>query len=170
MGQKYPMKPIELSYLVRVSFQLRNGGHLVKSMLLEDRNCGQQNITSCGMSVSCSTVDVYMAKPCVFKSTGTGLVGPDRQRTRQILCESGCQCCYYFCWQLFHGATRQEIDDLSSGQTAGSKDRMLDWEGHRFARGRRLRANNVVFSGGYSVRANGKWLLSCQQGKWISQS
>ena len=85
MRQKYPIKLIELSYLVRVSFQLRNGCHLIKSMFSEDRNCGKQNITSCGMSVSCSTVDVYMAKPCIFKSTGTGLVYPDRQRTGQIL-------------------------------------------------------------------------------------
>ena len=52
MGQKYPIKPIELSYLVRVSFQLRNGCHLIdKSMFSEDRNCVKQNITNCGMCV-----------------------------------------------------------------------------------------------------------------------
>ena len=57
---------------------------------------------------------------------------------------------------------RKITHDLSSGQKAGSKDRVLDWEDHRFARGRRLRANNVMFSGEYFVRAKGEWLLSCQ--------
>ena len=85
MRQKYPIKLIDLRYLVRVSFQLHNGGRLVKDMLSEDSNCGQQNIISRRVNVSSLTVDFYMAQPGVFKSAETGLVCLDRQRAEQIL-------------------------------------------------------------------------------------